>query len=49
MRDEIKVIAEGHGALERRANQADKILKDHHKRLERLGTSATALGPRKKR
>jgi hypothetical protein len=49
MRDDIKVVAEGHAALERRATHVDGILKDHDRRLDRLETSAGASRRARKR
>ncbi|MGE5361844.1 MAG: hypothetical protein ACM3NQ_22740 [Bacteroidales bacterium] len=49
MRHEVRLIAEGHTVLERRAAQADKALKAHDKRLAKLETAALIANRPKKR
>lgn len=49
MRDDIKLVAEGHAALRRHATETDRTLKEHDRRLNRLETPATGARRTKKR
>jgi hypothetical protein len=49
MRDDIKLVAEGHTALRRHAAETDKTLTSHDKRLHKLEVSAIQARRTKKR